>query len=148
MLLEALQKNGRASYKQLSEVAGVSPSTCLERVRGLHARGILTGFRAEVDLPSLGRSLQAIIAVRFRTHERALADAFVDYVLGLQETVGVFNVSGDDDYLLHVAVADPEDLRSFVLDRLGTRAEIEHVRTSLVYRHLRSTAVVPVAESA
>lgn len=148
MLLETLQKNGRASYKQLSELAGVSPSTCLERVRALHARGVLTGFRAEVDLPSMGRSLQAIVAVRFRTHDRALAETFVDYVLGLPETVGVFNVSGDEDYLLHVAVAGPEDLRSFVLDRLGTRAEVEHVRTSLVYLHLRKTTVEPVAESA
>lgn len=128
-------------------LTGVAPSTCLERVRSLRARGRIRGFRAEVDLPSLGRKLQALIAIRFRTHTRDLVDPFVNYLLSLPETVGLFNVTGDDDYLLHVAVADADHLHAFVLDRLGTRPEVDHLRTALVYQHLRKQVIEPLEET-
>jgi DNA-binding Lrp family transcriptional regulator len=69
----------------------------------------------------------------------------VEYVLSLPETIGLFNVSGEDDYLLHVAITDSDHLHAFVLDRLGIRPEIAHVRTSLVYRHLRKPVIEAVA---
>jgi DNA-binding Lrp family transcriptional regulator len=144
IILEALQKNARSSYKYLAAQTGVAPSTCLERVRRLSARGVITGFHAEVDLRRLGRKLEALIAIRFRAHDRDLVDPFVDDLLSLAETINLFNVSGDDDYLLHVAVEDSDQLHAFVLDRLGARPEVEHVRTSLVYRHLRAYSVGPV----
>jgi Lrp/AsnC ligand binding domain len=55
-----------------------------------------------------------------------------------------FNVAGDDDYLLHVAVADTDQLRELVLNRLGVRCEVEHVRTSLVYQHTAKPVLAPV----
>jgi DNA-binding Lrp family transcriptional regulator len=144
LILAALQKNARTSYTELAALTGVAPSTCLERVRGLRARGRIRGFRAEVDLPALGRKLQALISIRFRTHTRDLVDPFVNYVLSLPETVGLFSVTGDDDYLLHVAVADADHLHAFVLDRLGTRPEVGHLRTALVYQHLRKQVIEPL----
>jgi DNA-binding Lrp family transcriptional regulator len=144
VILDALQKNARTSYKDLSSLTGVAASTCLERVRGLRTRGVITGFGAEVDLASLGRTLEALIAIRFRAHDRELVDPFVDYLLSLPETIDLFNVAGDDDYLLHVAITDTDQLHAFVLDRLGTRPEVDRVRTSLVYRHLRKRPIAPV----
>jgi len=145
VILDALQKNARSSYKELSALTGVAPSTCLERVRSLRERGVITGFRAELDLASLGRTLEALISIRFRAHDREVVDPFVEYVLSLPETVALFNVTGEEDYVLHVALANVDHLHAFVLDRLGTRGEIEHVRTALVYRHLRKATFAPVA---
>jgi DNA-binding Lrp family transcriptional regulator len=144
VILDALQKNARSSYKELATLTGVAPSTCLERVRRLRARGVIVGFNVEVDLGRLGRKLEALIAVRFRAHDRELVDPFVDYLVSLPETITLFNVSGDDDYLLHVAVRDTRELHEFVLDRLGVRSEVEHVRTSLIYRHIRAKSVGPL----
>lgn len=144
LILAALQKNGRISYKELAALTGVAPSTCLERVRNLRRRGHIRGFHAEVDLPSLGRKLQAMIAIRFRTHTRDMVDPFVNYLLSLPETLALFNVTGDDDYLLHVAVADADHLRTFVLDRLGTRPEVDHLRTAVVYQHMRKRVIEPI----
>jgi DNA-binding Lrp family transcriptional regulator len=144
LILEALQKNARTPYKELASLTGVAPSTCLERVRGLRARGVIAGFHARVDLRSLGRTIEALIAIRFRSHDRDLVDPFVEYLLELPETINLFNVAGDDDYLLHVAVADTDQLRELVLDRLGVRPEVEHVRTSLVYQHTAKPVLAPV----
>ncbi len=132
------------SYKELASLAGVAPSTCLERVRGLRARGVITGFHAEVDLARFGRKLEALIAIRFRTHDRELVEPFIAYVLSLPETISLFNLAGDDDYLVHIADADSDQPHGFVLDRLGVRPEVEHVRTSLVYRHMRKHPIARI----
>jgi DNA-binding Lrp family transcriptional regulator len=144
MILDALQKNARISYKELSGLTGLASSTCLERVRSLRARGVIRGFRAEVDLRAVGRTLEALITIRFRVHSRPLVDPFVAYVLGLPETLGLFNVAGPDDYLLHVGVADTDHLRAFVLDQLGNRKEIAHIQTALVYEHRVKSVVLPI----
>src|SRR5258708_14714643 len=110
LILTELQKNARASFKQLSTLTGAAPSTCLERVRGLRARGVIAGFCADVSLRSLGGKLEAMIAIRFQSHARASVDPFVAFVLSLSETVALFNVTVDDDYLLLLAAADPPHL--------------------------------------
>jgi DNA-binding Lrp family transcriptional regulator len=55
-----------------------------------------------------------------------------------------FVMSGNDDFLLHVAVADNDRLSSFILDWLTQRREIVHVRTSVIFSHVRRSTVVPL----
>lgn len=136
-LLRELQHNARRTNRELAEAVHVSPSTSLERVRGLQARGVIQGYRAEVALESIGRPLQALIAVRIRPPSRDRIEAFRDWVSGLPETVGLFVVSGTDDFLIHLGVRDPQHLYSFVIDRLTERPEVADVSTSLVYEHIR-----------
>ncbi len=59
-------------------------------------------------------------------------------------TLALFNLTGPDDYLLHVAVPDMQHLRAFVLDRLGERDEIAHLHTSLIFEHQMKAAVTPI----
>jgi DNA-binding Lrp family transcriptional regulator len=147
-LVMALQHNGRASNKDLAERVGLAPSTCLERVRSLVRRGVLTGFRAEVDPVALGRGVQAIVGVRLRTHSRAEVDAFRDYALSLPETIAVTHVGGADDFLVHVGVADTQHLRDFALDRLTARPEVAHLETRIVFEHVRKPALEALAPRA
>jgi DNA-binding Lrp family transcriptional regulator len=79
-----------------------------------------------------------------RQHSRRLAAPFADYLLGLPETLALFNITGPDDYLLHVAVPDTQHLRAFVLDRLGERDEIAHLHTSLIFEHQSKAAITPL----
>jgi len=136
-LVAILQNNARISNKDLAAQVGLAPSTCLERVRALRARGVLRGFHADVDHAALGRALEAIVAVRVRPHSRADVDAFWSYALGLPEVIEVFHVTGADDFLVHVGVADMDGLRDFVLDRLTVRPEVAHVESHLIYAQRR-----------
>lgn len=136
-LVAQLQADARLTNRELAERVGVAPSTALERIRGLRARGVLRGYHADVDLPALGRSVQALIAVRIRPPARQRIEAFRDFAAGLPETVAVFVVSGGEDFLIHVAVPDTDALYAFVIDRLTERPEVADVRTSIVYEHLR-----------
>ena len=143
-LVAALQEDARISNKELAERVGLAPSTCLERVRALRARGVLRGFHADVDRDALGRGLEAIVAVRIRPHSRAYVDSFREAAFAMPEVIELFHVTGADDFLLHIGVADTDALRDFVLDRLTVRPEVGHVESRVVYDHARRHALEPL----
>ena len=138
LILGVLQDDARITNRDLAARVGLSPSASLARMRGLRERGIITGFAAELDLARLGRPLQALVAIRLNNHARGLLDKFVEDLVALEETISLFHLTGEADYLLHVAVADPEHLRDVVLDRLTLRPEVAQVTTSLMFEHHRS----------
>lgn len=146
-LLRELQRDARRTNRDLAEAVGVSPSTALERIRALRQRGVVRGATFDLDLAAVGRPVQALIAVRIRPPSRPLIEGFRDWVTSLNETIGVFVVSGGEDFLVHIAVADTDGLYSFVIDRLTQRREVADVRTSVVYEHLRSRIVEPFTSS-
>ena len=142
-ILAALQDDARQTNRDLAAAVHAAPSTTSERVRALRATGVIRGYHADVALEALGRDVQALIAVRIRPPSRQHIEAFRDFTAGLPETVGVFVVSGGDDFLLHVAVPDTDALYAFVIDRLTERPEVADVRTSVVYEHLHNTRITP-----
>jgi len=139
-ILAALQNDGRISNKELAAAVGLAPSSCLERVRRLQDRGIITGFHAELDPMALGIRLQAFVSVRLAQHNRDVVDAFRDHIVSLPEVVSVYHVAGEEDFVVHVAVRDAEHLKNLTLDGFTTRAEVARLHTALVYEHVSQTA--------
>jgi DNA-binding Lrp family transcriptional regulator len=137
-IIGALQVDGRRSNRDLAGALGVSPSTMLERVRALRARGVLTGVHASVDLAKVGRPVQAMVTVRLRPQSRRVVLGFRDFILELPETLQVFVTTGTEDVLVHVAVQSTEALRDFVLDSLTGRPEVAGLRTDVVFDHRRN----------
>lgn len=133
-ILAELQNDARLPNKDLAERLGVAPSTALERVRSLRRRGVITGFRAVVDVARLGRPLEALLALRVRPHTSLLVDPLRAFVLGLPETVTLFHVAGAEDFLVHVAVADADHLRRLTLEKYLVRPEIVHLQTTLIFK--------------
>ena len=146
-LIRELQDDARQTNRELAEAVHVSPSTSSERVRALRANGVIRGYHADVALEALGRHVQALIAVRIRPPSRKNLEAFRDWASGLPELLGVFVVSGGDDFLLHLAVPNTDALYEFVIDTLAERGVVADVRTSVVYEHIRRPVleVLPLA---
>ena len=51
----------------------------------------------------------------------------------------VFFLAGEEDFLLHVAVADTAEVSRFVLENLSADPAVASTRTSLVFRHEHGT---------
>jgi len=143
-ILRNLQSDARRSNRDVAAAVGISPTTALDRTRALRDRGIIRGAVLDLDLPSIGRPVQAIVAVRIRPPSRRNIEGFRDWVSTLPEVIGVFVTSGNEDFLIHVAVADNDALYAFVIDRMTERPEVIDVRTSVVYEHIRSAPVIAV----
>lgn len=136
-IVAALRRDGRLPNNALAEQAGIAASTCLTRVRSLVERGVITGFHAEVDPAWLGRPIQAMIAVRLRSDARAAINEFSDRLAAMGEVLNVYFLAGADDFHVHVAARDPDDLRAFVVDNLSSAPEVARTETNLIFEHKR-----------
>jgi DNA-binding Lrp family transcriptional regulator len=134
-IVAALRANARLSNKDLAELVGLAPSTCLERVRRLRDLGVFRGFHADVDLGSVGVGTQAMIGVSMSEHSRELVDSLLDYVQTLPEVLQIYHVAGADDFLVHVAVRDTTHLRDLALDSFTIRSEVDRIETRLIFQH-------------
>ncbi|MGZ9825682.1 Lrp/AsnC family transcriptional regulator [Tsukamurella ocularis] len=138
-ILLVLQRDGRVSNAALAEEVGLAPSTVHTRVRRLADAGVIRGFFADVDPAAVGRPLRAMIAVTLRSTARHRIRQFVESVIDLPPVIDAYFLAGGDDYLLHIAAVDTDDLRHLV-EYLSAREEVAGTNTSLVFEHVRGSA--------
>jgi Lrp/AsnC family leucine-responsive transcriptional regulator len=111
-ILNALARNGRASFADLGKVVGLSPHGAADRVRRLQRTGVIIGFTAVVALESVGRSLDAFIDVRLLP--TTSADTFEAFALALPAVQEIAFVTGRFDYHVRVACHGADDLDATV----------------------------------
>jgi DNA-binding Lrp family transcriptional regulator len=140
-LLAVLQNDVRISNKALAAAVGLSPSSCLARVRRLLRDRVITGFHADLRDDALGIGLHALIAVQLRQHSRDAVASFRAHALALPGVISLMHVSGEHDFLVHVAVRDAAHLRDLALDGFTARAEVARMQTSLIFEHARVPAL-------
>jgi Lrp/AsnC family leucine-responsive transcriptional regulator len=130
-ILRALVRNGRASYRELGAIAGLSANAAADRVRRLVQSGAITGFTAVVDQAAAGRGLAALIDVRL-TREQT-NDGFERDLARLDGVVYAAHVTGAFDYHLQVACRDTIELDT-MLRTLKRELGVEHTETRVVLR--------------
>lgn len=136
-IVAVLRREGRLPNNALAEKVGIAPSTCLTRLRALIDRSVIAGFHAEVDPAWLGRPIQAMISVRLRGDARASINEFSERLAAMKEVLNVYFLAGADDFHVHVAARDPDDLRAFVVDNLSSAPEVARTETNLIFEHKR-----------
>lgn len=142
-ILALLQDDPRQTNRALAEKLGIAPSTALNRVRDLEARGVLREFQARIDLGAVGRGLEALVSIRLQPKNAETVDRFVEHVWALPETIGLYLVSGANDALVHLAVRDSQDLRETVLGGISNFPGVVDEQTSLVFDHRSKTVIEP-----
>ena len=134
-LLGLLRRDARRTNASLAEELGIAPSTCLARLKALRASGAVRGFTVDVDPAALGHGLVALVSVRIRPGARHRMEELFERLRGLAGVQQVFFLGGEEDFLLHVAVAETEEVSRFVLKNLSADPAVAATRTSLVFRH-------------
>lgn len=132
-ILGVLQADATVANKDLATRVGVAPSTCLERVRKLRNSGVIASTRVHLDLARVGRGEQAFLGIQIRPHSRETANDFVARALAMDEVVALYNVSGSEDYLVHVAVSDSAALQALIIDQVLAIPQVAHCRTQLIF---------------
>ncbi|WP_318216203.1 Lrp/AsnC family transcriptional regulator [Streptomyces sp. SCL15-6] len=125
-IIEQLQREARISLSELGRRVNLSPSATTERVRNLEALGIVTGYRAEIELAKVGYPVLAVVRLKYpgNRHEplrRLLAER--------REILECLRTTGDDCYTLKVAATSMEHLET-LMDEL---AGFGSTTTSVVY---------------
>jgi Lrp/AsnC family leucine-responsive transcriptional regulator len=125
-ILRALREDARLPLNQLARRVALSRPATTERVRRLERRGVITGYRAQVDLPMIGRPVLAYVRVRAPDADAEAIDRLID---GTPQIIEWHHVSGEDCFVTMVAAADLEELESVV----GELATLGQTITSIVF---------------
>jgi Lrp/AsnC family transcriptional regulator, leucine-responsive regulatory protein len=125
-LLEALQRDGRASYADLGRLVGLSPSAVTERVRRLEESGVITGYHCEVDADKLGLPIMALVRLRY---PHGNYKPFRDLLATTPEVTEAHHVTGEDCFVLTVRARSMRHLEEIT----GRIAGLGSVTTSVVY---------------
>jgi DNA-binding Lrp family transcriptional regulator len=141
-ILSMLHADARLTNNALAEAVGIAASTCHGRVRRLVDLGVIRGFYTDIDPVAVGMPLQAMISVSLQSNARGKIRSFIHQIRGRRQVMDVYFLAGADDFLLHVAARDTEDLRSFVVENLNADADVAGTQTSLIFEHLRGAAPV------
>lgn len=123
-----LAEDGRMSFTDLGRATGLSTSAVHQRVRRLEERGVIRGYRADVDPHALGLSLTALISVS--PLDPAAPDDVPDRLEHVPEIEACHSVAGKESYVLKVRVSTPADLEE-LLARIRAAAQVT-TRTTVV----------------
>jgi len=147
-ILRSLQVDGRATYDQLAELVGLSPSAVLRRVKRLEESGVIHRYVALLQPEAVGLGLTAYVNVRLEKRAGAAKhhpmDGFRASVLGWAEVVECVALTGEMDFQLRLVVADMAAYSRFMLDTLLKHPSVQDCKTSFVLDRVKNTTALPV----
>jgi Lrp/AsnC family leucine-responsive transcriptional regulator len=110
-ILAELQKDGRLPLTELGKRVSLSASATTERVKRLESTGVITGYRADIDLEKVGYVVLAVVRLKYpgSKHEplhKLLAER--------SEILECLRTTGDDCYSLKIAAPSMGRLEEIV----------------------------------
>jgi Lrp/AsnC family leucine-responsive transcriptional regulator len=143
-ILTALQRDGRIANIDLAEEISLSPSACLRRVKALEASGVIEGYRAEVSRTGAGLGLTAFVGLKVDGHSREVSRQLEQALTAIPAVVACYLVSGDDDFMIEVAVRDLADYEQVLLDQILAIPAVRTAQTTFAIRTVLSRGPVPL----
>ena len=138
-ILTQLQQDARISMAELGRRVHLSQPAVTERVRKLEESGAITGYRALVNPEILGYSIRAVIRIGGQTPS---FDKIVRLIEECPEILTAYNVTGEDSWVMEIAVANVRHL-----DEVVTRfSDIAETSTSIILRTIKSQVILPPAQ--
>lgn len=145
-IIRVLQRDGRITNQDLSEEVGLSPSPCLRRVRLLEAAGVIEGYAAVIDQVRYGLPVNVFVSVRLTRQNDEEIGQFETAILGWEEVMECFLMTGTRDYLMRVVVADLEGYERFLKHRLTRLACVASVESNFAMGVIKRSRALPVVE--
>ncbi len=115
-VLDALQKDARASFAELGRRVGLSPSAAAERVRRLEDQGIIRGYHVELDPAALGLSI--LVHIRM-TCDGEKYKQFLTFIKGVDAVRECDHVTGGDALMMKVLVRSIQELEDLIMKLLN-----------------------------
>jgi Lrp/AsnC family transcriptional regulator, leucine-responsive regulatory protein len=142
-ILIAVQEDGAAGLADLAKVSGLSVSATAERVKRLEERGVIRGWRADLDPASVGCPLLVFLRVTLRPGRDEAA--FRKAVKRLAPVLECHAVSGAAGYLLKARFGTLLDAETFVAEEIRSIPGVDGSEILVGLSTVKETSVLPVA---
>jgi len=146
-ILRLLQADGSLSNLELAKKINLSPSPTLARVKRLEESGVIAHYAALVNPAALGLQLTVFISISLEKQEASILDHFEAKISQLEEVMEAYLMTGDEDYLLRLAVRDIHALERFILDNLTLIPGVGKIRSSFALKRVKYTTALPIHQT-
>ena len=128
-LLAELQSEGRVTNVDLARRVGLTAPPCLRRVRALEEAGVIRGYHADLDAPSLGFSITVFAMVSLKSQAEEDLRAFEQHIATLPEVRECHMLNGEIDFILKIVSKDLQSFQEFLTSKLTPAPNVSSVKT-------------------
>ncbi|SDY34261.1 Lrp/AsnC family transcriptional regulator, leucine-responsive regulatory protein [Amycolatopsis xylanica] len=125
-ILAEVQEDGRIALTELGRRVSLSASATTERLKRLEAAGVITGYRAEVNLEKAGFPVLAVVRLKYPGSRHQPLHRLLEERTEILECL---RTTGDDCYTLKIAAGSMAHLEKLI-DEL---AQFGSTTTNVVY---------------
>lgn len=141
-LLNLLQRDASRTNVDMADEVGLSPSSCLRRVRRLHKAGIIDRIVAILKPAKAGRVLKALVTVELKLHGEQHMRRFLDLAIAEEAVSQAYAVTGETDVVLMLRLRDMEEF-DVLCDRLfRDRTNVARFFTMMVIRTAKEETAI------
>ena len=143
-ILTALQRKGRISNADLSEVVNLSPSACHRRVQRSEEEGYIRDYVALLNPRKMGVPTTVFVEITLQGQADEVLDAFEKAVGRVPDVLECHLMAGSADYLLKVVASDTEDFARIHRQYLARLPGVGQMQSSFALRTVFKTTALPI----
>ncbi|MBI3241816.1 MAG: Lrp/AsnC family transcriptional regulator [Chloroflexi bacterium] len=140
-ILDLLQRDARMTNAAIAAEVGLTAPSVFERVRKLEQRGVIGGYTVRVDPAALGKTMTAFIRLTAATDEKY--GPGIEAVSDDPDVLELYNVAGEDCFILKTRVGDPGDLHA-LLNRIRSRLTVTRSVTMIALAAIKEDGALNV----
>lgn len=141
-LLNLLQRDASRTNVDMAEEVGLSPSSCLRRLRRLHKTGVIDRIVAILNPARAGRVLKALVTVELKLHGEQHMRRFLDLATAEEAVSQAYAVTGETDVVLMLRLRDMDEYDA-LCDRLfRDRTNVARFFTMVVIRTAKDETAI------
>ncbi|MDI4234136.1 Lrp/AsnC family transcriptional regulator [Bradyrhizobium sp. Arg237L] len=135
-IVRLLRLNARMTNAKLAEEVGLSPSSCLRRIRQLEQNGTIRGYTALVGQSSPEGTLAVIINISLERQTEDYLSKFEGAIRKNPEIQECYLMTGAADYLLRIEVDNAAEFERIHTEILSTLPGVARIHSSFAIRNV------------
>ncbi|MDQ1155377.1 Lrp/AsnC family transcriptional regulator [Brevundimonas sp. SORGH_AS_0993] len=135
-LLARVRRNTLEPARVTAEAVGLSESAVLRRLRRLRAEGVIAADVALIDPARLAPRIVVQVLVEMTTQDRKVMETFQRAMKASPEVQGCWDVTGETDYLVMVAVPSMQAYEAFGIRELVPDKGVRGFKSMIVIREV------------
>ena len=132
-LLRGLNKNGKASQRELAGLTGLALGTVSNHLKSLEKKNIIRGYLPDINPEKVGFTLTSTINLRIAKGKIMDVQASI---ANHSRVFAVYDITGEWDSLVLARFKDREEMDQFIKTVLSQK-NIERTSTSLVLNNVK-----------
>lgn len=141
-ILNLMQRDAARTNADLADEVGLSPSSCLRRVRRLRKAGVIERIVAILNPAKAGRAIKAVITVELIRHGEQQQRAFLALATQEEAVTQAYAVTGQTDVVLVMRLRDMEEFDALCERLFRDKTNVSRFFTMVVIRTAKEDTAI------